>query len=69
MMEAKVDAQKSSLLAKLSEMKRVILSTNENGRWYRRYPMGDRAADIFKTSIEQAHGRMGTFSPGFGEGI
>src|SRR6202043_673421 len=29
-------------------------------RWVIERPM------IFKTSIEQAHGRMGTFSPGFG---
>jgi patatin-like phospholipase/acyl hydrolase len=32
-------------------------------RWVIERPM------IFKTSIEQAHGRMGTFSPGFGVSI
>jgi hypothetical protein len=32
-------------------------------RWIIERPM------IFKTSIEQAHGRMGTFSPGFGVSV
>jgi len=67
-MQAKSRREKSLALAKLGD---AIFRDNtfdkmKTGvgivatRWVIKRPM------IFKTSIEQAHGRMGTFSPGFG---
>lgn len=61
-------AKKSAALAALGEavFKKAMFTDMKTGvgivttRWVIERPM------IFKTSIEQAHGRMGTFSPGFG---
>lgn len=60
--------EKSQALAKLGEeiFGEATFDKMQTGigivatRWVVERPM------IFKTSIEQAHGRMGTFSPGFG---
>lgn len=67
-MKMKSRSDKSAALAKLAdavfEKKKFDLMKTGVGlvatRWIIERPM------IFKTSIEQAHGRMGTFSPGFG---
>src|SRR3546814_1633662 len=67
-MQAKAPVDKSRALAtlcdqvfqddKFDQMKTGVGIVTT--RWVIERPM------IFKTSIEQAHGRMGTFSPGFG---
>ncbi|MDA9445796.1 patatin-like phospholipase family protein [Bradyrhizobium sp. CCBAU 21360] len=67
-MKRKSRSDKSAALAKLGDdvfkdasfkdMKTAVGIVTT--RWVIERPM------IFKTSIEQAHGRMGTFSPGFG---
>ncbi|MBS0150879.1 MAG: patatin-like phospholipase family protein [Nitrospira sp.] len=67
-MQAKSRRKKSLALAKLGDeiFKEDTFEKMKTGvgivatRWVIERPM------IFKTSIEQAHGRMGTFSPGFG---
>lgn len=67
-MQKKKRADKSAALAKLGDdvFKDAMFTDMKTGvgivttRWVIERPM------IFKTSIEQAHGRMGTFSPGFG---
>ena len=67
-MKKKSRAGKSAALAKLGDdvFKDAMFADMKTGvgivttRWVIERPM------IFKTSIEQAHGRMGTFSPGFG---
>jgi hypothetical protein len=67
-MQAKSRREKSLALANLGDeiFKEDTLDKLKTGvgivatRWVIERPM------IFKTSIEQAHGRMGTFSPGFG---
>ena len=67
-MEKKNSADKSAALKKLGDevFKGAMFADMKTGvgivttRWVIERPM------IFKTSIEQAHGRMGTFSPGFG---
>jgi patatin-like phospholipase/acyl hydrolase len=67
-MRCKGRAEKSAALAELGE--KVFGNTKFDAmktgigivatRWVIERPM------IFKTSVEQAHGRIGTFSPGFG---
>lgn len=67
-MQRKKRAEKSAALAALGDtvFKDASFADMKTGvgivttRWVIERPM------IFKTSIEQAHGRMGTFSPGFG---
>lgn len=67
-MQRKRRAEKSAALAALGDtvFKDASFSDMKTGvgivttRWVIERPM------IFKTSIDQAHGRMGTFSPGFG---
>jgi predicted acylesterase/phospholipase RssA len=67
-MQPKGRREKSLALAKLGDevFKEDKFDKMKTGvgivatRWVMERPM------IFKTSIEQAHGRMGTFSPGFG---
>jgi patatin-like phospholipase/acyl hydrolase len=67
-MQRKNRAEKSAALAKLGDdvFKDAMFTDMKTGvgivttRWVIERPM------IFKTSIDQAHGRMGTFSPGFG---
>ena len=67
-MQRKKRADKSAALAALGDevFKDAMFTDMKTGvgivttRWVIERPM------IFKTSIEQAHGRMGTFSPGFG---
>lgn len=67
-MQKKDPREKSLALAKLGDdvFKEDKFDKMKTGvgivatRWMIERPM------IFKTSIEQAHGRMGTFSPGFG---
>lgn len=67
-MQKRKRADKSAALAKLGDdvFKHAMFTDMKTGvgivttRWVIERPM------IFKTSIEQAHGRMGTFSPGFG---
>lgn len=67
-MQKKGPREKSLALAKLGDdvFKEDKFDKMKTGvgivatRWVIERPM------IFKTSIEQAHGRMGTFSPGFG---
>jgi uncharacterized protein len=67
-MQKKSPREKSLALAKLGDdvFKEATFDKMKTGvgivatRWVIERPM------IFKTSIEQAHGRMGTFSPGFG---
>jgi len=67
-MQRKGRGEKSAALAALGEKvfgdtKFTAMKTGVGivaTRWVIERPM------IFKTSIEQAHGRMGTFSPGFG---
>ncbi|MES2294356.1 MAG: patatin-like phospholipase family protein [Pseudomonadota bacterium] len=70
MME-KSRAKKSAALKRLGDetFKEAGFDSMKTGvgivatRWVIERPM------IFKTSIEQAHGRMGTFSPGFGVSV
>jgi patatin-like phospholipase/acyl hydrolase len=67
-MQKKNRVAKSTALAALGDeiFKDAMFADMKTGvgivttRWVIERPM------IFKTSIEQAHGRMGTFSPGFG---
>jgi predicted acylesterase/phospholipase RssA len=67
-MQKKNRKEKSEALKKLGDdvFKDAMFTEMKTGvgivttRWIIERPM------IFKTSIEQAHGRMGTFSPGFG---
>jgi predicted acylesterase/phospholipase RssA len=67
-MQRKGRAEKSAALKTLGDavFKDAAFTDMKTGvgivttRWIIERPM------IFKTSIEQAHGRMGTFSPGFG---
>lgn len=67
-MQRKKRAEKSAALAALGDtvFKDASFADMKTGvgivttRWVIERPM------IFKTSIEQAHGRIGTFSPGFG---
>jgi patatin-like phospholipase/acyl hydrolase len=67
-MKKKRRAEKSAALAQLGDkvFKDAMFTGMKTGvgiittRWVIERPM------IFKTSIEQAHGRIGTFSPGFG---
>jgi uncharacterized protein len=67
-MERKGRAEKSAALKQLGDavFKEAMFTDMKTGvgivttRWVIERPM------IFKTSIDQAHGRMGTFSPGFG---
>ncbi|MCK1650475.1 patatin-like phospholipase family protein [Bradyrhizobium sp. 149] len=67
-MQRKKRAEKSAALASLGDrvFNDASFADMKTGvgivttRWVIERPM------IFKTSIEQAHGRMGTFSPGFG---
>jgi uncharacterized protein len=67
-MKKKKRADKSAALQKLGDdvFQDAMFTEMKTGvgvvttRWVIERPM------IFKTSIEQAHGRMGTFSPGFG---
>jgi uncharacterized protein len=70
-MQKKSRAEKSAALKTLGEVvfKDAMFTDMRTGvgivttRWVIERPM------IFKTSIDQAHGRMGTFSPGFGVGV
>jgi uncharacterized protein len=70
-MREKSRAEKSAALKKLGDeiFKESKFDEMKTGvgivatRWVIERPM------IFKTSIEQAHGRMGTFSPGFGVSV
>jgi predicted acylesterase/phospholipase RssA len=67
-MQKKNRADKSAALKKLGDdvFEEAMFTDMKTGvgivttRWVIEHPM------IFKTSIEQAHGRVGTFSPGFG---
>lgn len=67
-MQRKSRAEKSAALAALGDQvfKDAMFTDMKTGvgivttRWVIERPM------IFKTSIDQAHGRMGTFAPGFG---
>jgi uncharacterized protein len=67
-MQRRSRAAKSAALAALGDdvFKDAMFTDMKTGvgivttRWIIERPM------IFKTSIEQAHGRIGTFSPGFG---